>query len=391
MLPPNSHPRLVCWTASNGVALPIFISLLLLSGSLTWSSVFITFQACRILQSQSSASNPIVLHFLSALQGTTPPTEPTSTLVLTSSKSHFIDIRFSLTGSKPTSPPYYWAFAGTAKSTFPLPDPESTTRTTAITPTIRTPTPHPISFPCNIHTTWTRLLDSRGDVTTPDEGTTYLLNNGDCLEVGQMRNPETGALQPYQELWTCQPPDEAPNPPYQTSSPSTQPVTAAATALHPTLTPTTPPKAPTRVVVAVLDRPRDGTPTEPQGTRPDTEIKGMVIQIGPHCQGIIEIPPRHRKPPDDDDSVVRVERWLNLPPSGDAMAHEESGTTAWVRDPRSDYVERLEQGLWMDCLWVCGDRGPGRTRTRTRRRVGDVLEDAEAEFVGEWRVVEVEG
>lgn len=336
------------------------------------------------------------------IQGPDPPTEPTSTLVLTSSQSYFVDIRFSLVGPKATSPPEYWAFAGVSRSTFQSsPDAAPSTSSSASPPPAKDAPP--VRFPCSIHTTWTRFLDSRGDVTSPDQGTTYLLHNGDCVELGHMTNPKTGRSQFYQELWTSPSedddgPDPDPKPHVSSSIKSNQPPPSRP---KPALK-----KSKAVVVVALLHRP-PGLSTPP---------KGIIIRIGSYCQGIVAIPasttltahnnnnnnnnlPHSHDPNSRDDGIVRVERWRldrNLTQQGDgpdpslaaaaAAGVQEAGEQeqgVWVRDPRSDYEEDARLGVWMPCLWVCGARNEG------RRVVGDWME--KDGFEARWRVVEVEG
>ncbi|PNS15742.1 hypothetical protein CAC42_4194 [Sphaceloma murrayae] len=123
------------------------------------------------------------------------PSEPTSTLVLTSRQRRFIDIRIN----KPKAgepelpnegdPPsrLQWAFAGVSKATL-LPD----------SSTINVPGPVQ-------HCVWTHWVDSHAppfhDTDVRDEGDLFSQPDGSSLEVGEMRNPETGKVQKYEEKW----------------------------------------------------------------------------------------------------------------------------------------------------------------------------------------------
>jgi len=132
------------------------------------------------------------------------PFEDTSTLVLTSATGYYIDVRFNLKGD-PTSGPSFWAFAGTSE--------------TALVDGIE----------CTAHAKWEHLIDSK-EIDGVDEGDMFMLQNGDCMEVGVGKNGL------YKELW---------NSPYPNLAPS---------------------------VVA----------------RTAGQWDGIVIRIGDHCQGILQ-------------------------------------------------------------------------------------------------------
>ncbi|KAF7502638.1 hypothetical protein GJ744_005413 [Endocarpon pusillum] len=337
--------------------------------------------------------------------GTNPPSEPTSTLVLTSTKSYYVDIRFSLTGPTATSPPHYWAFAGTSKSTFPPLHPIISPHHQPTPPSTRET--HSISFPCSIHTTWTRYLDSRGDITTPDQGTTYLLHNGDCLETGTMINPDTGTWQSYQELWTSPPANDVDDQQDRTNDLEQLPTIrdeSPPTQHQPTRSEL---KVKVKATVALLHRPPPPQLSTESGS--GSEVKGMIVRIGNYCQGIIEMPPStssssssnvesgvcHQQSTAQAGSV-RVERWrFNSKTdsilsgigigigTGGVMEEEGKKTGAeggeWMRDERSNYKEDKAEGIWMPCLWVC----------EGKKRIGDSTE--KEGFAATWTVVEVEG
>jgi Protein HRI1 len=251
-----------------------------------------------------------------------------------------------------------------------------------------------------------------------------------------MVNPETGTLQSYQELWASpQDSNEAamPDSAFPTTMTTTprgndwfKPQSYPHSSPLPSLNP--PPKV--RVVLALLHRP----------TSPVTKPQGLILRIGPYCQGIIEYPSstihdnlavRSRRP---EDGIVCVERWTlqpknntnhsstssSIPPLAQGMAaaaaaknnndqdkpaapslgpaaaaavaadadENTSLGSVWVRDSRSDYEEDAQLGIWMPCVWCCEEAG---TRTTMRRGlvVGDEME--KDGFVGLWRVAEVEG
>ncbi|KAI3390972.1 hypothetical protein diail_8307 [Diaporthe ilicicola] len=128
--------------------------------------------------------------------GAEPPSEPTSTLVLTSPGRRFVDIRV-LTEASPgldlgaepghealgslTMDRLDWAFAGTSSST----------KATRMDGTE------------TAHSVFNHWVDSR--TTEPhlvrDEGDMVPCPGGLALEVGNMVNPATGLMTAYEELW----------------------------------------------------------------------------------------------------------------------------------------------------------------------------------------------
>jgi len=52
------------------------------------------------------------------------------------------------------------------------------------------------------HSVWEHWIDSKSDDPAPDEGDMYLQDNGDVLEKGTQKHPETGEEVGYEELWT---------------------------------------------------------------------------------------------------------------------------------------------------------------------------------------------
>jgi hypothetical protein len=114
--------------------------------------------------------------------------EDTSTLVLTSPSSWFIDIRFAL-GPDPTGGASYWAFAGKSTVTFPGEG-------------YRAGSGRVVEIPCLAHCVWEHEIDSKGPGEV-DEGDLYVLANGQVIEVGlsTTRGP-SGTLEMYKEYWT---------------------------------------------------------------------------------------------------------------------------------------------------------------------------------------------
>ncbi|PFH50008.1 hypothetical protein AMATHDRAFT_146334 [Amanita thiersii Skay4041] len=96
------------------------------------------------------------------------PSEPTDTIVLTGETGVFVDVRI-VKGSNALD----WAIAGY--------------RTQTGTNTVK----------------FTHLIDSRSENTDglEEHCTNTVLSDGSVLEVGEMVNPETGKVAPYEEVW----------------------------------------------------------------------------------------------------------------------------------------------------------------------------------------------
>ncbi|RDL41726.1 Uncharacterized protein BP5553_01705 [Venustampulla echinocandica] len=123
----------------------------------------------------------------------TPPSPPT--LVLTSAAKYFVDTRIYL----PTSPSeaclptsvqlpdsrLEWGFAGTAKSTAAIYNPDTAELEKAA------------------HTEWTHWVDNKTTEEVRDEGYMYPKDDGsdEVLELGEMVNPARGQVEKYEECW----------------------------------------------------------------------------------------------------------------------------------------------------------------------------------------------
>lgn len=120
------------------------------------------------------------------------PSEPTSTVVLTSGRGHYVDIRVlkdkdvpisSLTLDTPSLEKLDWGFAGVSKELKPpSPDDESQVMEW-------------------IHWVDSRHLQKERGKPSSDVGHCFSLPNGDMLEKGSMKNPATGIVTEYEELW----------------------------------------------------------------------------------------------------------------------------------------------------------------------------------------------
>ncbi|KAI9881296.1 MAG: hypothetical protein M1830_005582 [Pleopsidium flavum] len=169
--------------------------------------------------------------------------EPTSTLVLTSHTSHYVDIRIfkSQNDEGPELPNdggpmerLEWGFAGTSHTEQPVPEPAKVKPSRSV---------------------WQHWVDSKSDDPKPDEGDMWPQPNGDTLEKGSTRDPETGAVTEYEELWADVPVEKTGNDGGLVS-----------------------------IVLQLHDDARSS--------------RGMVVRVGRWCQGLLKI-----------GNEVTVERW----------------------------------------------------------------------------------
>lgn len=117
------------------------------------------------------------------------PEEPTSTVVLTSQTSHYVDVRIykdlyqkelDRKDGIHSIAILEWAFAGTSSTT------EGSSGLEDAKP---------------LHSIWEHWIDSKSDNPRPDEGDMWRQNNGDVLERGTQVHPVTGLQTEYEELW----------------------------------------------------------------------------------------------------------------------------------------------------------------------------------------------
>ncbi|KAF8316157.1 hypothetical protein DL93DRAFT_2040573, partial [Clavulina sp. PMI_390] len=109
-----------------------------------------------------------------------PPSEPTSTIVLTSPTGWFVDVRIEkATPSNPES--LQWAFAGQA---------------------FHSTIPHP-SIPNQEQSkgSWLHLVDSKHPAGFQDSGVFEDLPDGLALEKGEMMDDGIGRVRAYEEVW----------------------------------------------------------------------------------------------------------------------------------------------------------------------------------------------
>ncbi|CAD0090623.1 unnamed protein product, partial [Aureobasidium vineae] len=104
--------------------------------------------------------------------------EPTSTLVLTSSRGQFVDVRiFCKPGEAlPNEGP------SLDHPSNPPPPADGSSRSVC-------------------HSTFSHWIDSRTDTPGPDQGDMYPQPSNTTLELGAMYNPLTNSEQPYEEVW----------------------------------------------------------------------------------------------------------------------------------------------------------------------------------------------
>ncbi|OCT51021.1 hypothetical protein CLCR_08778 [Cladophialophora carrionii] len=238
------------------------------------------------------------------------PYEDTDTLVLTSTKSDFVDIRFPRKrelGKPIASDPSFWAFSGTSSTTFLGVD--------------------GIEMRYSAHCVWEHEIDSKGPGIS-DEGDMFLLPNGDCMEVGMMQNPQSGKVEMYKEYWTS--PDLAGEPELE-------------------LVPS--------IVAKIIQMPNDH-----DGQAPSLQNGngGTIIRIGNYCQGIVRQQSGDREGQPAGADAVLVERWTRGIFEADRTSSTAAGgeqvlaaSTGWVPDWRNNTPS--DTGISMPCRWVCDD------------------------------------
>jgi hypothetical protein len=206
--------------------------------------------------------------------------EPTSTLVLTSSRGEFVDIRIFckpgetlpndgvsnllqsswvihlliiyLTGGP--SSLLDWGIAG--KSTSTIIDGPSLDHPS-------NPPPPTDGSPRSVcHSAFSHWIDNRTDTPGPDQGDMYPQPNNTTLELGAMFNPVTNSEQPYEEVW----------------------VDYSASAVE---------GSRWSILVDLEDA--------------EHKAKGRVVRVGEHCQAILKV-----------DQQVTVERWKFEVPDKDS-------------------------------------------------------------------------
>ncbi|CAD0113898.1 unnamed protein product [Aureobasidium uvarum] len=185
--------------------------------------------------------------------------EPTSTLVLTSSRGQFVDVRISckpgeiLPNEGGPSSLLDWGIAGISTSTI-IEGP-------SLNHPSNPPPPADGSSRSVCHSTFSHWIDSRTDTPGPDQGDMYPQPNNTTLELGAMYNPLTNLEQPYEEVW----------------------VDYSASAVEGTRW----------SVVIDLDE-------------PEHKAKGRVVRVGEHCQAILKV-----------GEQTTVERWKFEAPEKD--------------------------------------------------------------------------
>ena len=161
------------------------------------------------------------------------PTEPTSTIVLTSKNSYFVDVRIfrnSLEHDKGKDPAnlqgsLQWAFAGRSRKT----EEQKTEGEGAI----------------SWHNVWDHWIDSKDDKPNCDEGDMIIQEDGSVLEKGVNVDVDTGMEEHYEEMWE--------NLPVEAFGATQKRSCVAVEAYH-----------------------------------PENHIRGLVVKVGGWCQGIVK-------------------------------------------------------------------------------------------------------
>ena len=148
-------------------------------------------------------------------------------------------------------------------------------------------------MPCMAHCRWTHEIDNK-DQEIIDEGDMFLLQNGECMEIGQMMNPNTQRVDMYKEYWTSVAVGESDS-------------------IHGT----------PRCVVA--------------RTKGDDSTRGMIIRLGGYCQGVV------RFQDEKTGETFQIGRWEGIKNS--------RGTLEWRKDPMSSTMTETH----LPAAWLCED------------------------------------
>jgi len=197
------------------------------------------------------------------------------------------------------------------------------------------------------HTVWDHWIDSKSNDPGIDEGDMWVQEDGDVLERGKQKHPETGGETEYEELWHD-------------------------------------------LEVSPLGKKQNRSSMVLRAHKPERKVRGLVVKIGGWCQGMLKT--------GDDLTVERWERKPATPSDGEAVVEEgrqeERTHNDWVR------TFRVGKGT-LPCMYVCSHTGGKlgldtvlRHRSPDPRRTQDwwahpreqALEEDDAQ--DDWKVVE---
>lgn len=135
-----------------------------------------------------------------------PPSEPTSTVVLTSPGKHFVDVRILLPLGRQRLLPFPFPEPCPARTNFPadpsgILTPDRLDWAFAGTSTSEVQQQEQARGPVVRTSEWTHWVDSRTTDPEPDRGEVSIAADGRAVEVGRMVNPATGMETEYVEVW----------------------------------------------------------------------------------------------------------------------------------------------------------------------------------------------
>ncbi|GFZ48288.1 hypothetical protein JCM24511_06036 [Saitozyma sp. JCM 24511] len=249
------------------------------------------------LGSLASPSTPGIASRKGIAWGTSPPSEDSSVLVLTTPGRHYVDVRFALSG--PATEGVFWAFAGTVKYTAQV-SPSSTSAPGSASSASGSESESGLSpgWSRAMVGEWSHPIDSMGNYDGIDRADIFNLDNGDQVEFGTLENPDTGKVELFKEYWSR--PDNADE-------------------LYP-------------CVYARIEG--------------EGETKGMVIRVGNLAQGIVQ-----------SQGKVRVVRWRKSAGAGEGWeedARSDEGAAgripiAWICEGERRVGERTQSD---EISWV---------------------------------------
>lgn len=180
------------------------------------------------------------------------------------------------------------------------------------------------------HSAWEHWVDSRSDHPPPDEGDMWPQPNGDILEKGSSRDPKTGVVSEYEELWADLPVDRV--------------------------------GGEAHFISAVLRLQDD-----------ERNARGMVVRVGGWCQGLLKI-----------GNDVTLERWKWVP-KGPGLKADAALIDAMETDKTHDQVDPDDVGDWVRVARLgVGFLPCAVTFNPVMAKEGTVIEAGDAS----WKVVE---
>ncbi len=159
-----------------------------------------------------------------------------------------------------------------------------------------------IGVPQESHTVWDHWIDSKSNDPDKDEGDMFLQENGDVLERGKNKNPETGEETNYEELWHD-------------------------------------------LEIESIGKHHNHSSVVMRAENPDKNLKGMVVKVGGWCQGITKV--------GDELTVERWEHKLGFMSEDEREALKRNGWKTAIGKTRNGWIRTFKSGKgFLPCKYV---------------------------------------